>query len=184
MKVQVKNVRLAFANVFQPKAQNAGDEPAYSCSLILDPKANAADIKAIEAAIDAEAKAKWGAKADTMLKAIRAKGDICLRDGATKAEYDGFDGNMYVSCRSKTRPLVIDRDKTPLTEKDGKPYGGCYVNASIEVWAQDNNYGKRINCQIKGVQFFKDGDAFGGGAPASADEFDDLGVDAEADEFA
>jgi hypothetical protein len=77
---------------------------------------------------------------------------------------------------------VIDRDKSPLTAEDGKPYSGCYVNCSLELWAQDNSYGKRINAQLGGVQFFKDGDAFsGGGSAADADDFDEIteGADAE-----
>jgi hypothetical protein len=87
---------------------------------------------------------------------------------------------MYVSAASKTRPLVLDSNKTPLTDEDGKPYGGCYVNASIEIWAQDNQFGKRINAQLRGIQFVKDGDAFGGGgSPASADEFEELEATSE-----
>jgi hypothetical protein len=69
---------------------------------------------------------------------------------------------------------VIDRDKTPLTSADGRPYAGCFVNASVELWAQDNNFGKRINASLRGVQFFKDGDAFSGGGAASDDEFDSV----------
>lgn len=183
MKIMIPNTRLAFANIFKPKAVQAGDEPAFSCSLLLDPKVNAAAIKAIEAAIEQVAKEKWGAKADTIMKSIRAKGDLCLRSGDEKAEYDGFEGNMYVSARSKTRPTILDRDKTPLTEADGRPYSGCFVNASIDIYAQDNSYGKRINASLRGLQFFKEGNAFGGGAPASADEFDDLGVDETADDL-
>jgi hypothetical protein len=83
-----------------------------------------------------------------------------------------------VSARSATRPLVIDKDKSPLTEQDGKPYAGCFVNASVELWPQDNNYGKRVNASLRGVQFFRDGDAFAGGGAASEDEFDDLAVGA------
>jgi len=78
-----------------------------------------------------------------------------------------------VSARSKTRPTVLNRDKTPVAEADGVLYGGCYVNALLDVWAQDNAFGKRINATLKGVQFVRDGDAFGGGAPASADDFPD-----------
>jgi hypothetical protein len=51
------------------------------------------------------------------------------------------------------------------------------VNASIELWCQDNNYGKRINASLRGVQFLKDGEAFAGGGVANADEFDDLAAD-------
>lgn len=50
------------------------------------------------------------------------------------------------------------------------------MNASIELWAQDNKqFGKRINAQLRGVQFLRDGDAFAAGSPASEDEFEDLG---------
>jgi len=69
---------------------------------------------------------------------------------------------------------VVDRDRTPLVAADGKPYAGCYVTAIVELWPQDNQYGRRINATLSGVQFERDGDAFGGSAPASADDFDDL----------
>ncbi len=81
-----------------------------------------------------------------------------------------------LNASNKARPLVLDRDKTPLTAADGKPYSGSYMNVSLEIWAQDNNFGKRINATLKGVQFVGDGDSFGGGAPASPDDFEDLAV--------
>jgi hypothetical protein len=179
MKVILRNVRLAFPAIFEAKSV-AGEEPAYSASLILPP--NHPDIASINDGIEAVAKEKWGAKAAETLKALRAKGNVCLHDGDEKANYDGFEGNMYVSARSKTRPLVVDRDKSPLTASDGRPYGGSFVVASLELWAQDNNFGKRVNAQLKGVQFYADGDAFSGGAPADPDDFEDLstGADAEA----
>ncbi len=65
---------------------------------------------------------------------------------------------------------------------DGKPYSGCYVNGIVDIWAQDNGFGRRLNATLKGVQFVKDGDAFSGGTAVSADAFDDLGVDESTDE--
>jgi len=179
MKVIIRNARLAFPAIFEPKSV-AGEEPAFSAALIIPPDHSA--IADINAAIDAVAKEKWGAKATDILKALRAKGDVCLHNGDEKANYDGFEGNMFVSTRSKVRPLIVDRDKSPLTPSDGRPYGGCYVNGTLELWAQDNKFGKRVNAQLKGIQFDHDGDAFSGGAPADPDDFDDLsaGVDAEA----
>ena len=79
-----------------------------------------------------------------------------------------------MSARSKTKIMVADRDKSPLSAQDGKPYAGCYVDASIELWAQDNNFGKRVNATLRWVQFRRDGDAFAGSAPATDDELDDL----------
>ncbi|MEC5161694.1 MULTISPECIES: DUF2815 family protein [unclassified Janthinobacterium] len=179
MKIKLSNVRLAFPALFEAQTVNGEGKPAFSASFLIDPKDP--QVKAINAAIEQVAKDKWGAKADVILKAARAGDKVALHDGDLKAQYGGFEGMLYVSSRSATRPLVIDRDKTPLLEADGKPYAGCYVNASIELWAQDNNYGKRINASLGGVQFFKDGDAFAGGGAASEDEFDDVtsGADAE-----
>lgn len=174
MKVKLNNVRLAFPQLFEAKTVNGEGEPAFSASLLIDP--THPQVKELNAAIDAVAKEKWAAKAEAILKTMRATDKTCLHDGDLKDQYAGFEGMLYVSARSKTRPLVIDVDKTPLTAKDGKPYAGCYVNASIELWAQDNNYGKRVNASLRGIQFLRDGDAFAGGAPASEDEFDDLSV--------
>ena len=39
-----------------------------------------------------------------------------------------------------------------------------------------------MRCGLKGIQFHSDGDAFQGGAPASADEFEDLTDGAHEDE--
>jgi hypothetical protein len=174
MKIVLKNVRLAFPALFSPKAFNEGD-PAFSGSFIFGP--DSPNLKLLEDTIEKVAKEKWGEKAPAMLKAIKAKGNVCLRDGSDKADYNGFEGNFYVSARTKTRPLVVDRDKSPLAESDGRPYGGCFVNAQIDVWPQDNNYGKRINAKLLGVQFAKDGASFGGGSAANIDDFDELEED-------
>lgn len=179
MKIKLANVRLAFPALFEAKTVNGEGKPAFSAAFLIDPAD--AQVKAINAAIDAVAKEKWGVKADAMLKTMRAADKLALHDGDLKAQYDGFPGNLYISARSATRPLVIDADKTPLVEADGKPYAGCYVNVSVELWAQDNNYGKRINASLGGVQFLRDGDAFAGGGAASADEFDDVTAGADAD---
>jgi len=181
MKIKLSNVRLAFPVLFEAKTVNGEGKPAFSASFLLDPSDTQA--KVLNQAIEQVAKEKWGAKADVILKQMRAQDKTALHDGDLKANYDGFPGNLYVSARSATRPLVIDADKTPLAEADGKPYAGCYVNASIELWAQDNNYGKRINASLRGVQFFRDGDAFAGGGVASDDEFDDMSEGSTADDL-
>lgn len=179
MKLALKNVRLAFPELFEAKTVNGEGKPAFSATFLIDPAD--AQVKAINDAIEKVAHEKWGAKADAILKAMRAQDKVCLHDGDLKSTYDGFAGMLYISSRNATRPLVIDRDKAPLVEADGKPYAGCYVNASIELWAQDNNYGKRVNASLRGVQFLRDGDAFAGGSAASEDEFDDLAEGADAD---
>lgn len=173
----IKNARLAFPAIFSPKAVGDSPDAAYGCSLILDPLS----IPAIEKAVKEAAIAKWGVKGEATLASLKKTDKTCLHDGDGKSQYDGFAGNWFVATRAKLRPVVVDRDRTPLTEADGKPYGGCYVHADIEIWAQDNKFGKRINAQLKGLQFVKDGTSFGGGAPGSADAFDDLAVEEDDD---
>lgn len=175
MKIALKNVRLAFPVLFEAKTVNGEGEPAFSGSFLL--ASNHPQIAEIRKAVDTVGKEKWGAKWDAVKKEIELKAKTLLQDGDAKADYAGFEGNLFINARNKVRPLVIDRDKTPLIAADGKPYAGCYVNASIELWAQDNKYGKRINASLRGVQFLKDGDAFAGGGTASEDDFDVVEVE-------
>jgi hypothetical protein len=175
MKLKLNGVRLAFPALFEAKTVNGEGTPAFSAAFLIDPKDP--QVKVANALIDEVAREKWGGKADAMLKQLRAADKVCLHDGNTKAQYAGFEGMLYISARNDKRPLVIDRDKTPLQPSDGRPYGGCYVNAVVDVWAQDNNYGKRINASLSGVQFLRDGDAFVGGGAANPDDFEELGVE-------
>lgn len=165
MKVVLNNVRLAFPKIWEPEQFGGTGEPACSAAFLMDPATShgKANIEKLKAAISQAATEKWKDKAGAMVKTLQAKGDLCLHDGAEKGEYDGFAGMMFVSARNKSRPVVVDTDKTPLTQGDGKPYGGCYVNVSLDVWAQENKYGKRINAKLLAIQFKADGDAFSGG---------------------
>ena len=132
-------------------------------------------IAKLEAAEVEVAKAKWDKKAEAILKTVRAAGKGVVKDGDSKADYSGFADNDFVSTRSDKRPNVYNKDGSQLTESDGVVYSGCHAHVMVEVWAQDNQYGKRINAQLTGVMFSRDGDSFGGGAtPATADDFADL----------
>ena len=181
MKFKLNNARFAFPAVFEPKAVNAGDKPAYSGTFII-PK-NHPQIAELEKAIAATADEKWGAKGPAMLKTLKAGDKTALHDGDSKSQYAGFEGNYFVSARNPVRPTCVDADKTPLVEADGRLYGGAFVNVVLELWGQDNAYGKRINATLLGVQFYRDGEAFSGGGSASQDDFDDVasGADASAD---
>ena len=166
MSIKLNNVRLSFPSLFQ-KAQFNGEETKYEATFLLDKVNHAAVIKEIEAAIQQ--------KVASELKGAKVPADkLCLRDG-DEVEYDGYSGHMTLKASTKKRPLVLNKDKSPLTEADGVVYSGCYVNAIIDLWGQNNSYGKRINATLLGVQFAADGEAFSsGGSSASADDFDDI----------
>jgi len=171
MKLKLKNVRLAFPDLFKAKAFNGEGDPKYGATFLI-PKDHP-QIKEIQAAIKQVAEDKWKDKAAAELKVLQAKDKLCLHDGDLKDKFDGFAGHYYLSARADRRPTVVDSNREPLSADDGKPYSGCYVNAIVDVWPMDNQFGKRINATLSGVQFHKDGEAFGGSAPADASEFDD-----------
>lgn len=180
-KLILKDVRLAFPELFVAKAVNAGDTPRFGAQLIVTPGSDT--DAAINAAMTEVANAKWGTQAEATLKTLRIKNKVCYVDGDTKAEYAGFEGNMALSAGNTVRPTIVGRNRAPITEADGIIYSGCYVNAIVEIWAQENKHGKRINCSLRGIQFSHDGEAFTGGGVASADEFDELTGGTDADDF-
>lgn len=178
MILKLKNVRLAFFDGFVPVAFEGEGEKKYASTFLL-PKKDP-QVKEIEAAILEVATAAWKDKAKSVLNQIKTNPNkYCFQDGDTKS-YDGYAGCMALAAKNKKRPSIVDRDKTPLTEEDGKPYSGCYVNCSVELWAQDNKWGKGIRASLRGIQFLRDGDAFSAGSVASDDEWDDLGDGADA----
>lgn len=182
MKIQLTNVRLAFNDLFKAVPFKDGD-PTYNATFLITK--GSALHKQVEAAAIAALNTKFPGKGEAIRKQIDGNNNKCCIQDGDKQAYDGFAGNIAVRAKAPVskRPLVIDRDKTPLTEADGRIYSGCYVNASIEFFGYDNT-GKGLSAQLRGVQFFKDGDSFGGGTPASADEFEEVSEGADADDLA
>lgn len=177
--------RLSFPDLFEAVQYQGAGPFNFRASFLIDP---AGPHKAqIDQAIQAVAKEKWAAKATQVLAGILGNSQkCCFVDGATKA-YDGYAGMWALSAtrpQEKGRPLILNADKTPLVAADGKPYAGCYVNASVEFWAQDNSYGKAVRCTLLGVQFARDGDAFTAGSVANPDDFESLAEGAGADSLA
>lgn len=179
-KIILRDVRLAFPNLFEasaftdPKTGKQGD-PQFQATFLLD-RSNPETRKVIEAEEERIAKEKWGAKAANILAEIRANNRGAIKTGELKASYDGFVGNDFIACNNKVRPTVVDRKGAPVAMSDGLVYAGCYGIGHVVLWAQDNAFGKRINANVTGFQFLRDGDAFGGGpAPSSTEEFENLG---------
>lgn len=187
-RVQLQEVRLSFPDLFIPTEFEKGDGKARFNAAFLTVPGTEND-KRIWAAIQQVAIEAWGQKdpAKGLAKVREYEGNsnkFCYIDG-NKKDYDGYKSMFCLSSHRKAadgRPSVLDRNKAPLTLADGKPYAGCYVNALVEIWAQDGT-NSGIRCGLLGVQFVKDGDAFSGAGRASAEDFEDLGVPADADDL-
>lgn len=178
-RVRLNNVRLSFAHLFTPTAFAEGQQAKFQASFLLDPsnKAHASKIKEIEQKIEALAKEKFRGKIPNSLKK-------CLKEGNDTGEtspYEGYEDMMYISANSNKRPVIIDRNRAPLQEEDGVVYSGCYVNAIIDLWVQNNQYGKRVNAEVKAVQFYRDGEAFTGRGVDVENEFEDLDSEDESE---
>lgn len=173
-------VRLSFPQLFEAKAvgDDPNGKPRFSCSFLIDPK-DKANVTAIKAAIDKITKEKFNGKP-------LPDANQPFRDGNDK-DWDGYEGMMYLSANrnektssgGNNRPTVVDRDNSPLSADDGKPYGGCYVDAIVRFYSlggkgdKPSKYGKKICCSLETVRFRKDGEPFGA-ARASLDDLPDI----------
>ena len=179
VEIYLENVRCSHPHVFEltyykDDKRNAG---RYTCGFILDKKDHKKEIGEIEDAIEDVTLAKWGKKAP------RIKEDnICFQDG-DDTDKDELQGCMLLksAASESSPPTVLGRDARKLVKTDGKPYGGCYVNALVRIYAYDK-HDNQINCSLEVVQYFAKGESFGKG-PADTSRFKDHGDDDDAEEY-
>lgn len=120
-----------------------------------------------------------------LLSNVRYSGDefpqsrgqwLRILDGSGKVGVEVKETAADGSVSTRVEPVEVADEITV-------PYSGCYVNASVEFWAQDGD-NSGIRCALRAVQFHRDGDAFaGGGSKVKTDEFDDLATGADADDL-
>lgn len=180
-KVKLKDVRISYPRLFEAMQYQGKGKARYDCVFIIEPGSE--NDKAIRAAIKLEAETLWQKKAQAKIESFgQSRLQNCYTNG-DNSDDEVMAGKMLLSTHRREEdgpPTILDRDKSPLTAKSGRPYAGCYVNASVAIYCQD---GERngIRCGLAGVQFFRDGVAFSGAVAASPDEFDDLGMEDEDD---
>ncbi len=181
--IMLKDVVIRFPALAEAQSMGEG-EPAYGGKFPIDPKGPFP--KAIEAAMLEAATGKWEKDGAAVLALLKKNGKVCYQpesytSSKTGDVYNGFAGMHTLGARTsaaKAKPTVFDIHGEPVTDKDAIArliYDGSRVNAKVEIWAQDNKYGRRVNCSLLGVMFAGHGENFGGGAgPASADDFADM----------
>ncbi|QAX31293.1 ssDNA-binding protein [Leisingera sp. NJS204] len=174
--IMISGARVSFPHLFTPPTIN-GEEGKCGATLMLDPKDHAKVIGQIEDQIAELCKFKFKGR-----KLAAEK--LCLRAGEDKgrAEYDGL---MVLSANCKNRPLVLRGDgRTRIEdERDSPIYAGCVVNAKVRLWAQDNQYGKRVNAELVAIQFLRDGEPLDGSYVSEDEAADGFGEVASDDDF-
>ena len=178
--IYLSNVRLSFPHLIDPQKtineQTGKERISFNAEFIMPPNHPAyAEFMKEYQALAVEA---WKQHANAVMTGIH--NDRKLRCYGTEADkinkktytpYDGYVGNVYLTAGRDTQPKVIDPQGKPVDPSNTmqiqvllrQMYGGCYVNAAIKPWLQDNKFGRGIRCDLVAVQFLKDGEAFGEG---------------------
>lgn len=186
MRFMLLDVRIAFIdNLWTPGLPpnpQPGQEPKCSAAGII--KKDHKQVKDIRTAMAQLTNERWGAKGPAVLKALENTDKCFFRDGDTKPDWEGFEGNFYIKASNKVIPSVWDGQRNPLPKGGGGIlYSGCDVNMSLEFKAYEiPGVGKGLNAVLRGVQYLRKNDAFSGVVlPADADEFDEISAPAEDD---
>jgi hypothetical protein len=176
--VKLRNVRGSFLNVFTPRPDkdDPTKKPKFGANALLNKVKHAPQIAAVEKAIEQLLKEKKWARAT--VKSFPLGEASSKINSSTNEPYQGYDENhMYLTANHTRRPLVVALDGSALSESDGKPYSGCYINMNVDVYAYDKDpkHGRRICASLRSVQFVAEGEPFGGGENIDASkEFDDV----------
>lgn len=180
----LSNVRLSFPQLVEPRAQTEGGVKKYSADFILTP--DHPGMKEFGRVYAAEAQAKWNEHAGAVMQIIQGDRKLrCFGQGNEKVNkktfkpYDGYADMVYIGANKDQAPQMIKADGSPVDASNTmeyqalarKMYGGCYVNAAIRPWLQDNKHGRAIRCELIAVQFAKDGDSFGEGVADASSMF-------------
>ena len=165
--------RISFANIWEPKAINGGDEK-YSVSCLIpksDKKTLARIQKAVEAAKEDGKARKWSGKIPPNLKLPLRDGDIDRPDD------ENYEDCYFLNASSKDAPQVVDRKVNPVLDPM-MVYSGCYCNVSVNFYAFNANGNRGVAAGLGNIQFVRDGERLSGKASADAD-FDALEDDDE-----
>ncbi len=174
-KVLTGEVRLSYANLVKPRANNPGDKERYSVTLLI-PKADTATKTNIDASIEAAAQEAQG-KLWNGVRPPVLPNPIHDRDGVRESGVpygDECKGHWVITAYSSNKPQVVHQSdiNTELAPQD--IYSGMYARVTINFFGYFNNGKKGVGCGLGNVMKTRDGDSFGGGASAATD-FADIG---------
>jgi hypothetical protein len=164
-KIVIGPLKLSFVHVWEPTAMEGQTDKKYSVHVLI-PKNDKATIDKIEAAIEAAKQegiaSKWKGK-------LPKKCWNPLQDGDTeKADYEEYNGMLYVSAKSSTKPGVVDKNRQPILAQD-EVYSGILGYVSINFYAFDKNGNAGVAAGLNHVMKVKDGPALGGRSSADND---------------
>lgn len=165
--VTTGTVRLSYARLFTPKANDQGKD-VWS-TLLLIPKTDTKTVAALTAA--AEAALEIGVQKGIFKKGTALKNAwSTLKDGDEHEDVEDapeYAGHFYMNVNAYNRaPVVVDRQNRPLRETD--VYSGCYARVSINSAPFKVPTNKGITFYLNGVQKIDDGEPLDGSLTVDA----------------
>ena len=156
--ILINNVRCSFPQLYKVDVKESGQKFNPGITVLLDQKEHAASI----AELTAEVKAVIAGNT-TLAKKPPVGEKVCLRSSKSDGWRDEYpEGHLLLKAGNTKPPVVLHKDMTRMTEADDKIYSGCRVNIKVELWGQNNQYGKRVNAKLLAVQFAGDDESFDG----------------------
>lgn len=170
--------RLSYVHLLEKHSfEGSSEDGKYSVSILI-PKKEKATVDAIKEAIANAQKeyadAKWGGKAPKKLS-------LPLGDGDERDD-EAYAGHWYINAKSNTKPGVVDRDRTPITDEE-EVYSGMWALVSVSFYGYDKGVNKGIAAAIDNVMKWKDDDRLGGGKESAEADFEGFGDDDDDDDI-
>lgn len=173
-KVLTGEVRLSYANLVTPRANQQGGDPKYSVTLLIPKTDNATklDIEAsMKAAYEEGVSKKWGG-AHPQMKQLLWDGDGLRQSGLPFS--DECKGHWVINASTKQKPQVVGIDNISCELAPNDIYSGMYARVTINFFPYDTAGSKGVGCGLGNVMKTRDGEPLSGGASAASD-FADFG---------
>lgn len=168
--ITLGEVRLSYCNLFQPRAQQPGQEPKFSVTVLV-PKSNtqakAAMDAAVNTAIEQGVSKCWNGVRPPMPA-------VCIHDGDGTRPSDGLPFGaeckghwvFTASCKADRAPFIVDANVQPVLQQS-EIYSGIYGRVNVSFFPYANSGKKGIGCGLNGVQKLRDGEPLGSSISAA-----------------
>lgn len=171
--IVLKNVRLSYTHLDKPYAQQPGQEPKYSATILIpkNPASNKALIDTAIAAATQKAIEKYG-------KAFPATPKVSVHDGDGTRPSDGqpfgdeCKGCWVFTASNKSPVTVVDLNLQQILDPT-QIYSGMYANVGVTFFGYNAPQNKGIGVALDNVQKTSDGEALGGTRASAEDDFGD-----------
>ncbi|WP_040712921.1 DUF2815 family protein [Paenibacillus curdlanolyticus] len=160
--VTTGEVRLSFVHLFQPHANQPGQEPKYSTTILI-PKSDTATMArihaAIAAAIEKGVAGTWSGARPPQPKTPIWDGDGVRQNGEPFGPE--CKGHWVLTASSKQQQAIVAPDMSPIIDQT-RVYSGVYARANINFFPFSNSGNRGIGAGLGPVQILRDGEPLGG----------------------